>query len=285
MKKVALVQSREYFTNELNNKYLGNIPLLTTVNSEEIYKFIKITAKKKCIYKYVLHVNSGVLDNFIDFIYDKKKNSRKAMSLLTKCTFVATLSNANSVREKNIQKNTNIYFSLSPISSVLKMFNGVPSGKYMLIVSDTNTPYYNQIYNTDINPKYRISDPNLTVEAINNFNIEGGLISVALDTNEEYTKFTNLILSSNWRKGISVIEIGNNDIILKLKNIVAQIHCPSSGLSITGDIYSYSELNNLLLYENCATILVNEYKLWEQHIKKKIISISPVNHNVSWANI
>lgn len=284
MKKVALVQSEEYFTNELNNKYLGNISILTTVDPEEIYKFIKRTVKKKCIYKYVLHINSGVLDNFIDFIYDKKNKSCKAKSLLTKCTFVATYSNADGVREKNIQKKTNIYFSLSPISSVLKIFKGVPSGKYMLIVSDTNTPYYNQIYNTDINPKYRISDPNLTVETINNFNIEGGLISVALDTNKEYTKFTNLILSSNWRKAISVIEIGNN-IILKLKNIVAQIHCPSSGLSITGDIYYYSELNNLLLYENCATILVNEYKLWKQFIKKKIISISPVNHNISWTTI
>lgn len=57
--------------------YLGNISLLTSIDVVEIYKFIKINACKNNIYKYVLYINSGVLDKFIDYIYDKKKNLNK----------------------------------------------------------------------------------------------------------------------------------------------------------------------------------------------------------------
>lgn len=285
MKKVAFIQSTNIFTNELKNKYLGSIPMLTSENVTKIYKFIKRNAKINCIYKYVLHVDSFVLDSFIDFIYNEKKKSSSARSLLSKCTFVATFSNADSVREKNFLKNTNIYFALSPISNVLSAIKDVPPGKYMLIVSDKETPYYNQIYETNISPKYRISDPNLTVDVINNFNKEGGLITVALNTIEEYTKCTNLMLNSNWKKGISVIEISNVDIILKLKNTIAKIHCPSSGVSLSGDSYFFKGLNTYLLYEICATILVNDYKHWDKYIEQKVISKKPADHNVSWTTI
>jgi hypothetical protein len=284
MKKVAFIQSREYFTQDQQNKYLSDILSITTTNPVEIYKFIKSNANKNCIFKYILHIDSGVLSSLIDYIYEKKNKSVNVKALLSKCTLVATFSNADSVREKNIKLQTNILFSLSPISSVLKVLN-VPLGKYMYIISDTNTPYYNEIYNSISNPKFRISDPNLTIEVINNFNLIGGLIVFALDKNEEYSKCANLILSSDWRKAICYIEIGNNDSILKLKDIVAKIHCISSGLSITGDIYYYSDLNNLLLYENCAVILLNQYKLWEQHIQNKVISITPANHNTHWTCI
>ena len=72
MKKVALIQNKVYFTPDLKDKYLGNIPLLTSSNIEEIYNFIKMNMKINHIYKYVLHVNSRVLGEFIDYIYDKK---------------------------------------------------------------------------------------------------------------------------------------------------------------------------------------------------------------------
>lgn len=286
MKKVALIQSQANFTEELKEKYLGDVPLLTSNNVAEIYKFIKKTAKKNCIFKYVLHIDSGVLDAFIDYIYDKKKLSMNARSLLSKCIFIATLSNADSVREKNIQKNTNIYFSLSALSEILKMFKGVPNEKYMLIVSDSDTPYYNQIYSTNISPKYRISDLNLTVEVINNFNKNGGLIVMALDDDAEYKKLIELILNSDWKKAVCVIELNNNkEDILPLKNNVAQIHCSSSGISLSGDINYYKDLNNVLLYENCAALLINEYKNWNSFIKNKIISMKPANHNGGWTYI
>lgn len=282
MKKVALIQSQPIFTEKLKKKYLGNIPLLTSTNVVDIYKFINTNAKKNCIFKFVLHVNSGVLDKFIDYIYNKKKVSMNARKLLSKCIFIATYSNANSVREKNIQKNTNIYFSLTPISECLKMFKNVPPEKYMLIVSDVDNPYYNQIYETNVSPKYRISDSKLTLEVINNFNKTGGLITMALDNDNEYQKLINLILNSDWKKAVCIIEL-NTVSVLQLVNNVAQIHCSSSGVSMSGDINYYKDLNNILLYENCAALLINEYERWEHFIKNKIVSMNPSNHNVGWA--
>jgi len=75
MKKVALIQSKEFFTKELNEKYLDNILLLTSNDVVAIYKFIMNNANKNCIYNYVLHVDSGVLSNFIDYIAKKRRNA------------------------------------------------------------------------------------------------------------------------------------------------------------------------------------------------------------------
>ena len=91
MKKVALIQSKEFFTEELKDKYLGDIQLLTSNNVVEIYKFIKKNAKKKCIFKYVLYISSDVLNAFIDYIYDKKELSLNARSLLSKCILISSL--------------------------------------------------------------------------------------------------------------------------------------------------------------------------------------------------
>lgn len=285
MKKVALIQDQSQFSREVIYKYMGNIQTLDSSNINIIYKFIIDNACKNGIYKYVLYINSKTLDEFIDYISTKKSKSCKICKLLNKCTFIATLSNANIVRKKNIKKKTNIYFSLSAISEVIKVFEGANPGKYMLIVSDTDTPYYNEIYNTNIIPKYKISDPNLTVSTINNFNINGSWIIASLDTTEEYTKFTNLILQSDWKKGIMVIEISNSgtDIISKLKNKVSGIELSSSGVSLSGDIYYYKELNSKILYQNCATMLVNTYKQWNEYKKNKIISIEPSNHIITWS--
>lgn len=285
MKKVALIQDESQFTPEVINKYMGNIQTLDSSNITIIYKFIIHNASKNGIYKYVLYVNSKTLNEFIDYISIKKSKSCKICKLLNKCTFIATYSNANIVRKKNILKKTNIYFSLSAISEVIKVFEDANPGRYMLIVSDKDTPYYNQIYNTNIIPKYRISDPNLTVSTINNFNINGSWIIASLNTIEEYTKFTELILHSDWKKGIMVIEISKSgiDIISKLKNKVSGIELSSSGVSLSGDIYDYKELNSKILYENCATMLVNTYKQWNEYKKNKIISIEPSNHIITWS--
>jgi hypothetical protein len=180
MKKVALIQSELTFTPELKKKYLDNIPLLTSTNVENIYKFIKNNANNKNIYKYVLYLNSNVTSELIDYLYIKKKKSSKAKKMLSKCILVATLSNADVVRQKNIEKKTNIYFSLSPISIVLSAFNAIPPNRLMLVVSDAINPYYERIYNKDITPKYKISQ--LTVEKINQFALMGSNITMALNT-------------------------------------------------------------------------------------------------------
>ena len=279
MKKVALIQNKVYFTPQLKDKYLGNIPLLTSSNIEEIYNFIKINMKINHIYKYILHINSGILSDFIDYIYDKKQNSMCTRMELEKCTFIATYSNADSVRAKNIEKNTNIYFALSPISTVLTSLvsSSITNNIFLLVVSDSNTPYYNQIYNTNVTHKYKASQ--LTLQNINDHvSRGGGRISLALDTREEYDKITDLISASNQTLAVYFIEAENFDIISRLKTKILSINFQSSGVSITGDAFYYSDLNTNSFYENCVVVLINEYKRWKYLIKRNVISIAPVNH-------
>jgi hypothetical protein len=279
MKKVALIQSKEFFTKELNEKYLDNILLLTSNDVVAIYKFIMNNAKKNCIYNYVLHVDSGVLSNFIDYIAIKKKKCFCAKLLLDRCIFVATYSNADSVREKNIQKNTNIYFALSPLSEIIKSYLGYPPNRAMLVVSDKNNPYYNQQYDSDIIPKYRISE--LTVDKINRFANTANIMIVALDTLEETKTFTELLLQSNYSQIIAQIEVVAVEEMLRLENKVSSFFIRSSGTGIWGNTDKYAGLNIFNGYEICATVLVNTYKLWNEYIKNHVISIQGPKLNVS----
>lgn len=279
MKKVALIQSKDYFTNELNQKYLGNIQILTSVNSIEIYKFIKKNANKNCIFKYILHVDSKVLNDFIDYIYDKKNKSINAKALLNKCTLVSTLSNADSVRSKNIQNNTNILFSLSPLSEIIKSYLGYPPDRAMLVVSDQNTPYYDQIYYSEITPKYRISE--LTVDKINNFTKTAIIMIVALNNLEEMKIYTDLLLKSNYSQVVAFIETTDVQELLRIKNKVSSVFIRSSGVGIWGDVNKYPGLTPYEGYENSVAVLTNTYKYWDQYIAQNIISTNPV-FNVSY---
>ena len=279
MKKVALIQSKKIFTRELKEKYLGNIPICTTVNHVKIFNFIKQNANEKGIFKYILHVNSDVLDKFIDYIYIQKR-SKTIKALLSKCTLVATYSNADSVREKNIKKNTNIYFSLSPVSEVIKSYLGYPPDRAMLVVSNLETPYYNQIYDSDIIPKYRISD--LTVDKINNFAKTAIIMIVALDTLEETKTLTELILQSNYSQVVASIESVGVEELLQIKNKVSSLFIRSSGVGIWGNVEKYVGLNKYDGYEICAAVLVDTYKLWKEYIRKHTISVSSPKFNVSY---
>ena len=279
MKKIALIQSEFTFTPELKKKYLDSIPLFTSTNVNNIYKFIKKNANNKNIYKYVLYLNSNVTSELIDYLYIKKKKSSKAKKMLSKCILVATISNADVVRQKNIEKKTNIYFSLSPISIVLSAFNEIPPNRLMLVVSDDTSPYYEQIYNTNITPKYRLSE--LTVEKINQFALTGYNITMALNTPEEYEKITQLILQSNYTRQLSVIEIEYVDLLRPLFNKLSSITTSSSGVALCGNVNIYNDLNKYLLYQNNALMLVYLYKEWKNFIKRNIISIQSPNYNIS----
>lgn len=61
-------------------------------------------------------------------------------------------------------------------------------------------------------------------------------------------------------------------IVNKVPSIAMRIRC--SGVGICGDVNTYKELNNIVLYENSAAVLTKTYKLWDQYIKNNIISIN-----------
>ena len=281
MKKVALIQSQNSFTKQLNEKNLGNIQILTSVDVIEIYKFIKQNANKNFIFNYVLHINSGVLSDLIDYIYAKKNKSVSARALFTKCILVSTYSNADSVREKNMIKGTNIYFSISPASSMIQDLSFIPPGSYMLVVSDLDNPYFNQLFNSNISPKYRISQ--LTVQKLNEFSLTGYNIIIALYSESEFKQLNSLISQSNYTKQLISIELNYPDIILELQNKLVLIKAISSGVSISVDSFYIKGVNNLVTYENNAIAIVNIYEKWNQLIELKMLSMIPsiFNANVS----
>jgi hypothetical protein len=279
MSKVALIQSVEVFSRELNKEYLGDIPILTSKDSKEIYKYIVLNAKKNNIYKFVLDLDSSVLDKLIDVIYEKKNKSFNIRTLFSKCILIATYSNADRIREKNLQKNTNIYFGISPLSEILNTFKSVPVDKAMLVVSDNNNPFFTQIYNFNIIPKYRISE--LTIQHINEFSKTGFIIIIALGEKSEYSQFSNLILQSEYNKQLTGIEIEDIDDVKLLINKLSTITSISSGIALKGDFYYYPKIHPYLGYDNLDIMLVKLVNIWEGMIDLKIITQSPCVYNTS----
>lgn len=263
MKKVALIQDDEHFTPALQELYLQNIPVLTSKDAKEIYKFIKKNAQKKCILKYVLDVNSGVLNQLIDYI-SLKKDKCTCCSIIDKCTLIATRSNANSVRDKNMLKGTNIYFTLTPIGEILKDYYD----NRIFVVSDTQTPYYNEIYNFKNTNNYKLSE--LTIDILNQY--KGTSITCALDTPDEYSKYVSLILQSNYRRILQFFEINYLDIVKPLYKVMFSMNNISAASGIVGNILEYPGLDIFKIYENSSLMLINQASLWEMFIKNKIVS-------------
>ena len=225
-KNIAYIQNIGLLTNEQIQKYMGDIKYLTSDDPIIIYRFIVCLNKCYKITKFCLMINSETLRDLSILIKKKKK--------LNKCIFFATRSNANSVRNV-IAKN--IYFSLSSLSVVLKGFLNIPSNYVMTIVSDANTPYYNQIYNTGPKPVYRISE--LTVKKVNAFVNKGTASDMLIALNEfpinEFAKLNKILLdpACKYKNFATFIELSSTNIpfIEKLKVKLARINNISSNES------------------------------------------------------
>lgn len=268
MKKAAIIQSEKFFTPELKDIYLQDIPLLTSNNFKEVYAFIIKNAKKKYIFKFVLDINSGVLDNLINYISLKKKYKAKSFSTIKKCIFMATRSNATSVRENKNLKNINLYFTLTTIGEILKDYYD----NRMFVISDSKTPYYDEIYHfknsSNGNKNYRLSD--LTVDILNEY--KGSSITCALNTQSEYKKYVDLILESNYRKFLQFIEVNHLEILKPLKNIMFSLNNINAGSGIVGNFLEYPGLSIFNIYENTSLMLAYQTTQWNTFIENKIVS-------------
>ena len=291
--RVALIQSETIFEDDTRVDFLKikRSQLKTSDDAEEIFDFIKNHVSKNNIFRFVLHIDSKVLVDLINQMDLKKQNSSKTRKWLKKCTFIATYSNADYVREKVKSMNANIYFALSPLSTIL---SSVPKGsvttsssqqkEILLVVSDnvSNNQYFEQIYkffnstNTTLD-KLRLTELTRNpsgITKLNNFSQGGGyMIVFALDTEEEYNTFGALIKSSNFTKQMHCIECtqpasqGITDILSK----VSDLQTSSSGVSINGT--SYEGLNTLIAYEKCAAALTLTWKCWSKFKEGSIVSI------------
>lgn len=268
MKRVAIVQTEKYFTPELQKKYLEGIPLLTSNNFKDVYAFIIKNAKKKCIFKFVLDIDSGVLDKLIDYISLKKKSKSKNVAIVDKCIFMATRSNASSVREKKNLKDMNLYFTLTTIGEILKDYYD----NRIFVISDSETPYYDEIYrfknSSNSNKNYRLSD--LTVDILNEY--KGSSITCALNTESEYKKYVDLILESNYRKFLQFIEVNHLGILKPVENVMFSLNNINAGSGIVGNFLEYPGLSIFNIYENTSLMLAYQTTQWNAFIKNKLVS-------------
>ena len=266
MKNIAYIQNIGLLTNEQIQKYMGDIKYITSDDLMIIYKFMVCCNKYYKITQFCLMINSGILKNLNILI----QNSRR----LEKCIFFATLSNADSVRDVIAE---NIYFSLSSLSVVLKGFLNIPPNYIMTIVSDENTPYYKQIYNTGPKPVYRISE--LTVEKVNKFVDNGNAIDMLIALNEfpinEFKMLNKILLdpACKYKNFATFIELNstNNPFIEKLKVKLARINNIASNISFCGVTNAYPDIDSLTLYQNSAIQFVNFYYKWTEFIKQDIV--------------
>jgi hypothetical protein len=260
-KNIAYIQNIGLLTNEQIQKYMGDIKYITSNDLMIIYKFMVCCNKYYKITQFCLMINSEILKNLNILI----QNSRR----LEKCIFFATLSNADSVRNV-IAKN--IYFSLSALSIVIKGFLNIPQNYIMTIVSDENTPYYNQIYNTGPKPAYRISE--LTVEKVNEFVDNGTAIDMLIAINE-LEPLNKILLdpACKYKKFATFIELDNINIqfVEKLKVKLARINNLASNISFSGVTNAYPDIDSLTLYQNSAIQFVNFYNKWSEFIKHDIV--------------
>jgi hypothetical protein len=266
VKNIAYVQNIGLLSNEEIQKYMGDIKYLSEDNANLIYKFIICCNKCYKITNFCLNIFSETLQN-LNLLIKNNKN-------LDNCKFFATASNADSVRNV-IAKN--IYFTLSSLSVILKGFENIAPGNVMTIVSDGNTPYNNQIYNTGPKPAYRISE--LTVEKVNEFVENGAAIDMLISLNEypvnEYELLNKVLLdpACKYKNFATFIELGSTNLpfVKKLKKKLAKINTISSNVSFIGVTNSYPALGSILLYANSAVQFVNFYKQWDEFIKHDIV--------------
>ena len=291
--KVAFVQSETIFEDDTRVEYLkikkSQFLSLNPDNNDnevKVFNFIKKHASENKIYNFVLHIDSGTLSDLIDYMAEKKEKSRSVRNLLKKCTLVATYSNADYVRQQNLDKETGIYFSLSPLSVLLR---SVPNGsvistanqqkEIMVVVSNTDdSPYYQQLTNyfnksnTTVDLK-KMSQ--LNKEILNDFaNKNGYLIIAALDTFEEFNDFGKVVADSDFSKQVLFIELTqpDNKGLKDLQEQVSDIQAVSSGVCVNAT--GYNKLNTFIPYEKCAAALTVTWGCWEKFKEANVLSMN-----------
>ena len=267
-KNIAYIQNFNLLTNKQIKKYMGNIKFLSLNDPIEMYKFIVCCNKCNKITNFCLNIWSETLKILNILIKNNKK--------LDNCIFIATFSNANSIRDE-ITKN--IYFSLSSVNVMIQDYLDIAPYNIMTIVTDTKNPYFDQIYETGPKPAYRISE--LTVQKMNEFVNNGSAINllIALDKDNfpinEYEKLNKILLDPlcKYKNFATFLEFDVKNIIFmeKLQKKLVSINNIAANVSINGIVSSYPDINSFTLYNNCAIQLVKTYNSWSIYTKSSIV--------------
>lgn len=263
MKNVAYIQDIVLLTKEQIKKYMGNIKNLTSEDPVKIYKFIVCCNKCYKITNFCLNINGQSLKDVSDLIIKNNK--------LDNCIFIATCSNVDKIQAEVAK---NIFFSLSPLSIIMSDYSGIKPNNVMTIVSNRNDVYYNQIYNTGPEPKYRISE--LTVEKVNDFVDNGSSLELLIALkNDEFEQLNKILLDPECKftNYATFIELDKQDLPFtnKLKEKLVRIYNISSNVCLLGLTQAYENINSFTLYNNCAIQLTNLYHQWKYFIRKNIV--------------
>jgi hypothetical protein len=263
MKNVAYIQDIGLLTKEQIKKYMGNIKNLTSEDAVKIYKFIVCCNKCYKITNFCLNINGQSLKDVSDLIIKNHK--------LDNCIFIATRSNVDKIQAEVTK---NIFFSLSPLSVVMSDYSDIKPNNVMTIASDRNNVYYNQIFNTGPEPKYRISE--LTVEKVNNFVDNGNDLELLIALrNDEFEQLNKILLDPEckFKNYATFIELDKQDLLFtnKLKEKLVNIYNISSNVCLLGLTQNYENINSFTLYDNCAIQLTNLYHQWKYFIRKNIV--------------
>ena len=302
--RVCFIQSELVFEYDKNDDGVSTVidylkikksQFLESKDESEIFYFIYNHAKKNNIRRFVCHIDSGVLEKLIDKMVEEKSNSSRVRSLLKKCTFIATYSNANPTREKNKSNGSMFYFSLSDLQTILNSvpndigsINEPPSSiskpkEILVCVSDSAystsstpaNPFFEQVNNNYFDNEktiiQKVKASVLTKEILNTFVNQGGYnVTVALDTLAEYEKFTETMLASTFKKQITFIE---NTQPLATREL-SRTQVVSSGLCINAPRSAYPYLSPVLSYEICAAILTVCWRSWCRFKKSGVLSLN-----------
>jgi hypothetical protein len=268
IKNIAYIQNNGILTNELIKKYMGNIKYLSENDYKKIYKFIVCCNKCYKITNFCLNIDSETLERLNKLIIKNKK--------LDNCLFVATLSNADKVREFTAK---NIFYSIFGLKDILSDYIEEDKNKIMTITSDIRNDFFNELYAIGPKPSYRLSE--VTVEILNNFynNGIGNNIIIGLSSNpvNEFEILNKILLDPRckYNNFVTFVELDTEQTNiasnLNIKLVAIQNISSVISLDIIKPPILYPDLNPITLYNNCAIQLVNNNEKWLEYIEKNDI--------------
>lgn len=261
--RVAYVQEPGLLNEQQIQTYMPNIPYIISTDTVAITDFVVFWSNRG-IRNFILNINSGILTNLIN-------SGLFSNPLFGETVFVATRSNANSVRDANVP---NLYFSLSALSIVVSILPTIDPTKSLVVVSDTNNAFFDQIFNTRNYDRIRLS--NLTVPILNTYAATANVIYVALQNLGEYQTLASLILDPgcNYTNKVTFIEIDPpyvstaQSLLSKISNITIN----SSNVSLTASTSQYPGINEYMLYDNCSISLSKYVSSWKSFITNQVIA-------------
>ena len=126
---------------------------------------------------------------------------------------------------------------------------------------------------TDKTTVQKVTVDKLTKEILDTFASSGGYIVIAaLDSEEEYNSFCDVMNSSSYRKLVNFIELLHPEIVKEKLLGFSNIQSCSSGVCINGT--GYVGLNTIIPYEVCAAVLTVCWRSWSRFEEARVLSLT-----------